>query len=142
MNKVQEAAAELDGNTFMNPFATPEFEEAKSSSNYQDPSNMQEFHQQHCLLKYRQESSKLNQVIADPSKPVTNKSILHTDAEIEDLYQFKRLDVWELDERPIDRNVIKVKWIFKNKTDAENTIIRNKSFTPVTRLEAVRMFCA
>ncbi|GKA55581.1 retrovirus-related pol polyprotein from transposon TNT 1-94 [Tanacetum coccineum] len=139
MNKVQEAAAELDGNTFMNPFATPEFEEAKSSSNYQDPSNMQEFHQQHCLLKYRQESSKLNQVIADPSKPVTNKSILHTDAEIEDLYQFKRLDVWELDERPIDRNVIKVKWIFKNKTDAENTIIRNKSFTPVTRLEAVRI---
>ncbi|GJT08611.1 putative reverse transcriptase domain-containing protein [Tanacetum coccineum] len=45
--QVQEDAAELDGNSFMNPFATPEFEEAESSSNYQDPLNMHEFHQQH-----------------------------------------------------------------------------------------------
>ncbi|GJR70206.1 hypothetical protein Tco_0016271 [Tanacetum coccineum] len=42
---VQEDVAELDGNTFINPFAAPEFEEAESSSNYQDPSNMHEFHQ-------------------------------------------------------------------------------------------------
>ncbi|GKG13456.1 hypothetical protein Tco_0350416, partial [Tanacetum coccineum] len=33
------------------------------------------------------------------------------------LNQFKRLDVWEL----VDRNIIKVKWRWKNKTDAENT---------------------
>ncbi|GJS78288.1 retrovirus-related pol polyprotein from transposon TNT 1-94 [Tanacetum coccineum] len=45
----------------------------------------------------------------------------------DELNQFKRLDVWELVERPTDRNVIKVKWIWKNKTDAENTIVRNKS---------------
>nr|GEU62432.1 retrovirus-related Pol polyprotein from transposon TNT 1-94 [Tanacetum cinerariifolium] len=36
------AEIELDGNTFMNLFATPEFEEVESSSNYQDPSNIQQ----------------------------------------------------------------------------------------------------
>ncbi|GKB41956.1 retrovirus-related pol polyprotein from transposon TNT 1-94 [Tanacetum coccineum] len=74
--------------------------------------------------------------------------------------QFKRLDVWELVECPIGRNIIKVKWIWKNKTDAENTVIRNKSglvakgygqeegidfeesFAPVARLEVVRIFVA
>ncbi|GJY89021.1 retrovirus-related pol polyprotein from transposon TNT 1-94 [Tanacetum coccineum] len=74
--------------------------------------------------------------------------------------QFKRLDVWELVECPIGRNIITVKWIWKNKTDAENTVIRNKSrlvakgyrqeegidfeesFAPVARLEAVRIFVA
>ncbi|GJX94531.1 hypothetical protein Tco_0349117, partial [Tanacetum coccineum] len=38
--QVQLDIAELDGDTFMNPSATLEFEEAESSSNYQEPSNM------------------------------------------------------------------------------------------------------
>ncbi|GKD17924.1 retrovirus-related pol polyprotein from transposon TNT 1-94 [Tanacetum coccineum] len=78
----------------------------------------------------------------------------------DEVNQFKLLNVWELVECPISRNIIAVKWIWKNKTDAENTIIRNKSrlvakgyrreeginfeesFTPVSRLEAVRIFMA
>nr|GEZ99437.1 hypothetical protein [Tanacetum cinerariifolium] len=32
--QVQEDVSKLDGNTFMNPFVTPEFEEDESSSNY------------------------------------------------------------------------------------------------------------
>ncbi|GKF81132.1 retrovirus-related pol polyprotein from transposon TNT 1-94, partial [Tanacetum coccineum] len=78
----------------------------------------------------------------------------------DELNQFKRLDVWELVECPIDRNIIAVKWIWKNKTDAENTVIRNKSrlvakgygqeegiyfeesFTPVARLKVVQIFVA
>ncbi|GKD64650.1 retrovirus-related pol polyprotein from transposon TNT 1-94, partial [Tanacetum coccineum] len=66
----------------------------------------------------------------------------------------------ELVECHVGRNIIKVKWIWKNKTDAENTVIRNKSclvakgysqeegiyfeesFAPVARLEAVRIFVA
>nr|GEY04930.1 hypothetical protein [Tanacetum cinerariifolium] len=35
--------------------------------------------------------------------------------------------VRELLERPADRNVIKVKWLWRNKMDAEKTIIQNKS---------------
>ncbi|GKA22298.1 retrovirus-related pol polyprotein from transposon TNT 1-94 [Tanacetum coccineum] len=78
----------------------------------------------------------------------------------DELNQFKRLDVWELVERPVSRNIIAVKWLWKNKTDAKNTIIRNKyrlvakgygqeegidfeeSFAPIARLEAVRIFVA
>ncbi|GJU53389.1 gag-pol polyprotein [Tanacetum coccineum] len=73
----------------------------------------------------------------------------------EELLQFNRLDVWELVDRPLCKNVIKMKWLWKNKRDEENTVIRNKarfvakgygqkegidfeeSFAPVARLEAV-----
>ncbi|GJW82598.1 retrovirus-related pol polyprotein from transposon TNT 1-94 [Tanacetum coccineum] len=78
----------------------------------------------------------------------------------DELHQFQRLDVWELVPRPTNRNVIAVKWLWKNKSDAENIVIRNKSrllakgykqeegidfeksFAPVARFEAVRMFVA
>ncbi|GJW03832.1 retrovirus-related pol polyprotein from transposon TNT 1-94 [Tanacetum coccineum] len=78
----------------------------------------------------------------------------------EELHQFDRLDVWELVDRPLCKNVINMKWLCKNKCDEENTVIRNKarlvakgydqkeginfeeSFAPVARLEAVRLFVA
>ncbi|GKB25495.1 retrovirus-related pol polyprotein from transposon TNT 1-94 [Tanacetum coccineum] len=78
----------------------------------------------------------------------------------DELNQFKRLDVWELVECPVGINIIAVKWIWKNKTDAENIVIQNKSrlvakgyrqeegidfeesFAPAARLEAVKIFVA
>ncbi|GJS02297.1 retrovirus-related pol polyprotein from transposon TNT 1-94 [Tanacetum coccineum] len=69
----------------------------------------------------------------------------------------KRLDVLELVPRPDGKNIIAVKWLWKNKSDVENIVIRNKShlvakgykqekginfeesFAPIARLEAVRM---
>ncbi|GJQ97817.1 retrovirus-related pol polyprotein from transposon TNT 1-94 [Tanacetum coccineum] len=78
----------------------------------------------------------------------------------EEIHQFDRLDVWELVDRPLCKNVINMKWIWKNKRDEENTVIRNKarlvakgyaqkegidfeeSFAPVAQLEAVRLFVA
>nr|GFB53454.1 Gag-Pol polyprotein [Tanacetum cinerariifolium] len=74
----------------------------------------------------------------------------------EELYQFDRLDVWELVDRPLCKNVINMKWLWKNKHDEENIVTRKKShlvakgyaqkegvdleesFAPVARLEAVR----
>nr|GFA43499.1 retrovirus-related Pol polyprotein from transposon TNT 1-94 [Tanacetum cinerariifolium] len=71
-----------------------------------------------------------------------------------------RLDVWELVDRTLCINVINMKWLWKNKRDEENTVIRNKSHfvakgyaqkkgvdfkessVPVARLEAVRLFFA
>nr|GEZ10153.1 hypothetical protein [Tanacetum cinerariifolium] len=68
--------------------------------------------------------------------------------------------LWELVDRPLCMNVINLKWLWKNKRDKENTVIRNKSrlvakgyaqkegvdfeesFAPVARLEAVRLFIA
>nr|GEU93100.1 retrovirus-related Pol polyprotein from transposon TNT 1-94 [Tanacetum cinerariifolium] len=78
----------------------------------------------------------------------------------EELHQFDRLDVWELVDRPLCKNVINMKWLWKNKRDEENTVIQNKfrlmakgsaqkegvdfeeSFPPVARLETVRLFIA
>ncbi|GJU03934.1 copia protein [Tanacetum coccineum] len=78
----------------------------------------------------------------------------------EELHQFDRLDVWELVDRPLCKNVINLKWLWKNKRDEENTIISQQisfvdkdiaqkegidfkeSFAPVARLEAVRLFIA
>ncbi|GJW19381.1 integrase, catalytic region, zinc finger, CCHC-type containing protein [Tanacetum coccineum] len=114
---VQEDVADFDGNMFHNAPPTLKFDVAESSSTYQDPSNMHQFHQQHRLI-----------------------------------------DRWTKN-HPLDKNIIKVKWIWKNKTDAENTVIQNKSrlvakgygqekgnfeesFAPVARLEAVRIFRA
>ncbi|GJX40391.1 retrovirus-related pol polyprotein from transposon TNT 1-94 [Tanacetum coccineum] len=184
---VQEDIADFDGNTFHNAPQTPEFDFAESSSTYQDPSNMHQFHQQHRSIIRWTKNHPLEQVIGDPSKPVMTRKRLQTDVEVymyaltvstieqknikeamldhswiesmqDELNQFKRLDVWELIECLAGRNIIKVKWIWKNKTDAENTVIRNKSclvakgygqeegidfeesFAPVARLEAVEIF--
>ncbi|GJR13508.1 retrovirus-related pol polyprotein from transposon TNT 1-94 [Tanacetum coccineum] len=78
----------------------------------------------------------------------------------EELYQFDRLDVWELVDRPLYKNVINMRWHLKNKHDEKNTVIRNKarlvakgysqqegidfeeSFALVARVEAVRLFIA
>ncbi|GJZ68669.1 retrovirus-related pol polyprotein from transposon TNT 1-94 [Tanacetum coccineum] len=63
-------------------------------------------------------------------------------------------------DKPFGKNVIKLKWLWKNKKDEDQTVIRNKarlvakgyaqeegidfeeSFAPVARLEAVRIFVA
>ena len=75
----------------------------------------------------------------------------------EELKQFVRNDVWELAPRREGVHVIGTKWIFKNKTNEDGEIIRNKSrlvvqgytkvegvdfdesFTPVARLESIRI---
>nr|GEX45663.1 putative ribonuclease H-like domain-containing protein [Tanacetum cinerariifolium] len=78
----------------------------------------------------------------------------------EELLQFKRLDVWWLVPAPGNISPLTLKWLFKNKHDEEQTIIKNKSrlvvrgyrqeegidfeesFAPVARMEAVRIFLA
>nr|GEV77702.1 retrovirus-related Pol polyprotein from transposon TNT 1-94 [Tanacetum cinerariifolium] len=78
----------------------------------------------------------------------------------EELDQFARLKVWRLVPRPEGKSVIKTKWIFKNKKDESSLVIQNKArlvavgysqqegidydetFTPVARIEAIRLFLA
>nr|GFB86787.1 hypothetical protein [Tanacetum cinerariifolium] len=108
----------------------------------------------------------LEQVIGNPSQSVRTRRQLESDAEMsmfaltEELHQFDRLDVWELVDKLLCTNVINLKWLWKNKHDEENTVIRNKSrlvakgyaqkegvdfeesFAPVARLEAIRLFIA
>nr|GEW31003.1 Gag-Pol polyprotein [Tanacetum cinerariifolium] len=45
----------------------------------------------------------------------------------EKFYQFERLQLWELVEKPFGKIVIKLKWLWKNKKDKDQTVIRNKA---------------
>ena len=76
----------------------------------------------------------------------------------EELNNFTRNQVWDLVERPKDHNVIRTKWVFRNKQDQDRIVIRNKArlvaqgytqvegldfeetYAPVARLEAIRIF--
>nr|GEW60070.1 retrovirus-related Pol polyprotein from transposon TNT 1-94 [Tanacetum cinerariifolium] len=78
----------------------------------------------------------------------------------EELNEFERLEVWELVPRPDKVMVITLKWIYKVKLDKLGGILKNKacivahrycqeegiefekSFAPVARLEAIRIFLA
>nr|GEU58361.1 putative ribonuclease H-like domain-containing protein [Tanacetum cinerariifolium] len=131
----------------------------------------------------------LEQVIGSPSQSVRTRRQLESDGEMcmfaltvsrmepknikeamadsawidsmqEELHLFDRLDVWELVDRPLCKNVINMKWLWKKKLDEENTVIRNisclvakgyaqkegidfeESFAPVARLKVVRLFIA
>ncbi|GKD74573.1 hypothetical protein Tco_1332855, partial [Tanacetum coccineum] len=45
----------------------------------------------------------------------------------EELYQFDRLGVRELVDKPFSKAFIGLKWLWKNKKDEESNIIRNKA---------------
>nr|GEV38523.1 ribonuclease H-like domain-containing protein [Tanacetum cinerariifolium] len=124
------------------------------------------FYQHHPSEHRWKKDHPLEQVIGNPSQSVRTRCQLESDGEMymfaltEELHQFDRLDVWELVDRPLCTNVINMKWLWKNKCDGENTVIRNKShlvakgyaqkegvdfkesFAPVARLEVVRLFIA
>ncbi|GJU34839.1 retrovirus-related pol polyprotein from transposon TNT 1-94 [Tanacetum coccineum] len=175
----QEDSAHSDGNSQFVSYNPPSSEEIESSTTALEPSNVQNFHQVQPSTHIWTKDHPLDQVIGDPSKPVMTRQRLHTNSQVlhelsqeamqplswiesmqDELNQFERLQVWELVPRPEGKNVIALKWLWKNKCDAENIVVRNKtrlvakgykqeegidfeeSFAPVARLEAVRMFIA
>eukprot|EP00253_Pinus_taeda_P021180 PITA_21180 len=76
----------------------------------------------------------------------------------EKFQKIEKNNTWEIVLRPHDNNIIGTKWIFKNKLNENEEVIRNKAilvckgyaqqegidfeenFAPVARLEAIRMF--
>ncbi|GJY40618.1 retrovirus-related pol polyprotein from transposon TNT 1-94 [Tanacetum coccineum] len=186
-NDNQAEDAHFEPYEFVNPFYTPVQELAESSSQNVDNSNMHTFYQPHQSEHRWTKDHPLEQVHGNPSKPVQTRRQLATDPEMcmfaltvstaepknikeamvdsawieamqEELHQFDRLQVWELVDKPFGKTVIKLKWLWKNKKDEDQTVIRNKarlvakgyaqeegidfeeSFAPVARLEAVRIF--
>nr|GEW62577.1 hypothetical protein [Tanacetum cinerariifolium] len=133
--------AMIDGNTFVNPFANPSTSAAESSS--------------------LQNDHPLEQVLGEPSRRVLTRNQLRSDGDM-CMYAltFKRLDVWVLVPVPDNISPLTLKWIFKNKHDEEQMVIRNKSrhvvrgyrqeegidfeesFALVARIEAIRIFLA
>nr|GEU60442.1 retrovirus-related Pol polyprotein from transposon TNT 1-94 [Tanacetum cinerariifolium] len=131
----------------------------------------------------------LEQVCRNPSRPVQTRRQLATDPEMcmfaltvstakpknikeamvdsawieamqEELHQFDKLHVWELVDKPFGKSVIRLKWLWKNKKDEDQIVIRNKarllakgyaqedgidfedSFASVARLEAEEIYVA
>nr|GFB98679.1 retrovirus-related Pol polyprotein from transposon TNT 1-94 [Tanacetum cinerariifolium] len=124
--------AMIDGNTFVNPSATSSSNATETSSLQNvDPSNMHTFFH-HTL---------------------TNFNGLR-------ITLWNKMNVWVLVPTPDNISPLTLKWIFKNKHDEEQTVIRNKSrlvvrgyrqeegldfeesFAPVARMEAIRIFLA
>nr|GEU52708.1 hypothetical protein [Tanacetum cinerariifolium] len=174
----------------LNTHTTPELTyRGKTSSRHVDSSNRHTFYQRYPSKHRWTKDHPLEQVIRNPSQSVKTGRQLESDGEMcmfaltvsrtepnnikeamadsawiesmqEELHQFDRLDVWELVDRPLCTNVINMKWLWKNKRDEENTVIRNKSrlvakgyaqkegvdfeesFAPVARLEVVWLFIA
>nr|GEW75700.1 hypothetical protein [Tanacetum cinerariifolium] len=149
--------AMLDGNTFVNNFATPSTSAAESSSSqYVDPLNMHTFYQPYPHEYQWTKDHPLEQLIGEPLRPVLTRNELRSDGDMfmyaltvstivpknvkeamtdpawiesmqEELLQFKRLDVWGLVPASYNIKPLTLKWLFKNKHDEENTVIRNKT---------------
>nr|GFA05477.1 hypothetical protein [Tanacetum cinerariifolium] len=140
---------------FINIFSTPVKDQGDTSSHHVDSTRCQlESDAEMCMFA----------LTVSRTKPKNIKEAMADSAWIksmqEELHLFDRLDVWELVDRPLCTNVINLKWLWKNKRDEENTVIRNKSclvakgyaqkervdfeesFAPVARLEALRLFIA
>ncbi|GKB82983.1 retrovirus-related pol polyprotein from transposon TNT 1-94 [Tanacetum coccineum] len=162
---------------------------AESSSRILDTSNMHTFQQPLIYTKRWIKDHPSTTIIDDPSKPVSTRCQLSTDAlwcyfhaflakeepknykeameesfwieaMQEEIHEFERLEVWELVPRPDKAMIINLKWIFKVKLDEYGGVLKNKAwlvakgchrekgidfeeaFTPVARIEAIRIFLA
>nr|GFB12116.1 putative ribonuclease H-like domain-containing protein [Tanacetum cinerariifolium] len=109
---------------------------------------------QNCLFSYvlsQMEPKKVIQALKDP---------IWIEAMQEELLQFKLQEVWTLVDLPYGKRAIGSKWVFRNQLDERGIVIRNKSrlvahghtqeeiidydevFSPVARIEAIRLFLA
>ncbi|GJX06441.1 putative ribonuclease H-like domain-containing protein [Tanacetum coccineum] len=160
----QEDSAHSDGNSQFVSYKPPSHEEIESSTTALKSSNVHNFYQVQPSTHIWTKDHPLDQVIGDPSKLVMTRQRLHTDSEV-CMYALtvSTIEPKNIKEVMADhkgKNVIALKWLWKNKCDAENIVVRNKirlvakgykqeegidfeeSFAPVDHLEAVQMFIA
>ncbi|GKB87438.1 retrovirus-related pol polyprotein from transposon TNT 1-94 [Tanacetum coccineum] len=91
--------AEFDSDTFTNPFAPLDTSLAESSSTKDEPKNFKEAMEESYWIEAMQE----------------------------EIYEFERLEVWELVPRPDKAMIISLKWIFKVKLDEYGGLLKNKA---------------
>nr|GEY92366.1 putative ribonuclease H-like domain-containing protein [Tanacetum cinerariifolium] len=180
--------APVDNNPFVNFFAPEPHSEASSSGDISSTESPYVSQSLHHLNKWSNDHP-LDNVIGNPSRPVSTRKQLATDALwclyssvlskiepknfksviIEDcwfqamqdeIYEFDRLQVWELVPQPDCVMIIALKWIYNVKLDEYGDVLKNKarlvakgyrqeeridfeeSFAPVARIEAIRIFIA
>nr|GEW80984.1 retrovirus-related Pol polyprotein from transposon TNT 1-94 [Tanacetum cinerariifolium] len=148
--------AKFDSDIFTNPFAPSLTSFAESSSSrIVDTSNMHTFQQPYSHIKRWTKDHPLVIIIGNPSKPVSTRRQLATDAmwcyfheflmKVEpknykeamkehswiesmqkEIHKFERLQVWELLAKQSNVMLINLKWIFKVKLDEYEGMLKNK----------------
>nr|GEV72078.1 hypothetical protein [Tanacetum cinerariifolium] len=142
--KTSEEYAHVQDDKFINIFSTPIQDRGETSNRHVDSSNMHTFYQHYPSDHRWMKDHPIKQVIGNPSQTVRTRRQLESDGEMcmfaltvsqtkpknikeamvdsswiesmqEELHQFDRLDVWELVDRPLCKNVINIKWLWKNK---------------------------
>nr|GEV39656.1 integrase, catalytic region, zinc finger, CCHC-type, peptidase aspartic, catalytic [Tanacetum cinerariifolium] len=112
-NNHQVEEEHLKDDEFTNHFCTLVQEVAESSSHNIDP--------EMCMFA----------LTVSTAEPKNIKEAMTDSAWIEamqeELHQFDRLHVWELVDKPFCKAVIRLKWLWKNKKDKDQTVIRNKA---------------
>nr|GEU74360.1 hypothetical protein [Tanacetum cinerariifolium] len=155
-NDHQKEEEHLPDDGFTNPFYAPAQEVGASSSHNIGNSNVPTFNQPQVFEYRRMKDHPLEQIRGNPSRLVQTRQQLATDLEMcmfaltvstaelknikeamadsalleamqEELHQFDRLQVWKLVDNPFGKYVIRLKWLWKNKKDEDQTVIRNKA---------------
>ncbi|GJW05630.1 putative ribonuclease H-like domain-containing protein [Tanacetum coccineum] len=178
--------SQADNEPFVNVFAPEPSSDESSSGDVSSAESTQVVHPHNHLGKWSKDHLPDN-VIDNPSRLVSTRKQLSTDAlwclynyvlskvkpknvktamdeacwleaMQEEIYEFDRLQVWELVPKPNCVMIIALKWIYKVKLDEYGDVLKNKawlvakgyrqkeginfeeSFAPVARNEAIRIF--
>ncbi|GJV21061.1 retrovirus-related pol polyprotein from transposon TNT 1-94 [Tanacetum coccineum] len=147
--------AAADPEPFVNVFAPDPTSEASSSGEIMMPEPNQST-QPHEHIRKWTDSHPLDNIIGNPSRPVSTRKQLATDAlwcfynsvlskvepknfksaatedcwfqaMQEEIHEFDRLDVWELVPPPDSAMIIALKWIYKVKLDEYGDVLKNKA---------------
>ncbi|GJZ23434.1 retrovirus-related pol polyprotein from transposon TNT 1-94 [Tanacetum coccineum] len=147
--------AAADPEPFVNVFAPDYNSEASSSGEINIPESSQST-QHHEHVRKWTDSHPLDNIIGNPSRPVSTRKQLATDAlwcfynsvlsKVEpknfqsaatedcwfqamqdEIHEFDRLDVWELVPPPDCAMIIALKWIYKVKLDEYGDVLKNKA---------------
>ncbi|KAK2375338.1 putative mitochondrial protein [Trifolium repens] len=159
MNEADERTIEEDNDESARPQATSKGPSVRVQKNH--PLDLVIGNPEQGITTRRTNDVVANSCFVSLFEPKNVKEALTDEAWIEamqeELNQFERSEVWDLVPRPEDVNVIGTKWVYKNKSDENGTVTRNKArlvaqgytqiegldfdetFAPVARLESIRL---
>jgi len=86
--------------------------------------------QRHTTLFMKGEYSMYNVFISKVEPNNVKEALLHSDwveAMQDELLEFERNKVWSHIETPKDVSVVGLKWVFRNKSDKDGNVVRNKA---------------
>ncbi|GJV24763.1 retrovirus-related pol polyprotein from transposon TNT 1-94 [Tanacetum coccineum] len=152
--------AQTNNDPFVNVFAPEPSSDESSSRDVSSVKSTQVVHQ-HTHLGKCSKDHPLDNVIVEPKnvKTAMDEACWFKVMQ-EEIYEFDRLQVWELVPKPDCVMIIALKWIYKVNLDEYGDVLKNKarlvangyrqeegidfeeSFAPVARIEAIRIFIA